>query len=59
MYFLATFNIGIEFGQLMIVSTLLPILFIMRETTIYKKGILKFGSIVTALISIYWIYVRI
>ncbi len=58
-YFLATFNIGIEFGQLMIVSTLLPILFIMRETAIYKKGILKFGSIVTALIAIYWIYVRI
>lgn len=58
-YFLASFNIGIEIGQLFIVLTLLPLLFLIRKTTLYKKGILKGVSFVTLLIALIFIIERV
>lgn len=58
-YFVAIFNIGIEVGQLGIVMVVLPVLFMIRETSLYLKGVLKIGSIFTAFISIIWIFQRI
>ena len=58
-YLLAVFNLGIEFGQLMIVSFVLPILYKLRDNKIYLIGILKVGSLLTAILSIWWIFDRI
>ncbi len=58
-YFVAIFNIGIEVGQFGIVIIVLPVLFMIRDTSLYLKGILKIGSILTAIISTIWIFQRI
>jgi len=58
-YLLAIFNIGIEFGQLAIVVIILPLLFILRKSKFYLIGILKIGSITTALLAMLWIFQRI
>jgi len=58
-YLLAIFNIGIEFGQLVIVVIVLPILFMLRKSKIYLIGILKIGSLLTAILATWWIIERI
>jgi hypothetical protein len=58
-YLLFIFNLGIEFGQLMIVTIVLPLLFILRKSKIYSIWILKIGSLLTIFISIIWISERL
>ena len=58
-YFVAIFNIGIEVGQFGIVLVIFPMLFMIRDTTLYLKGILKIGSLFTLFLSIVWIFQRI
>jgi hypothetical protein len=58
-YLLLIFNLGIEFGQLIIVGFILPILYYLRDTKIYSLWILKVGSSLAILVSIFWIYERI
>lgn len=51
------FNVGVELGQLAIIVLAFPILFILRKTTFYKY-VLKYGSVLLIIISIYWFIER-
>ncbi len=51
------FNIGVELGQLAIISGIFPILYIIRKTKLYHI-MLVFGSFLLIFISIYWFIER-
>lgn len=55
---LATFNIGVEVGQLAIVIVLFPILFALRRFTAYRVIGLQFGSVALIAIAMFWFYER-
>lgn len=48
------FNLGVEIGQLVIVTALLPLLYGLRKTRLYRYGVLYGFSAVTALIALLW-----
>ncbi|WP_334064665.1 HupE/UreJ family protein [Alteromonas genovensis] len=50
----AAFNIGVEVGQLAIVSLLLPLLVVVRSWHIYAKVIMPIASSVIAIIALNW-----
>jgi hypothetical protein len=50
----AAFNIGVEVGQLAIVSLLLPLLVLVRNWPVYAKTIMPFASSVIAIIALNW-----
>ena len=52
------FNLGIETGQLAIVMLVLPIIYIIRHSNIFRIWIFKGGSIVTILIASVWMLER-
>jgi len=55
---LVMFNIGVEIGQLILVIVLLPVLFLIRKKSFYQPFVLKGLSILTILISIWWVLER-
>lgn len=52
------FNLGIESGQLAIVITVLPGIYMIRRTMIFRVGIFKGGSIASILIACGWMFER-
>jgi hypothetical protein len=48
------FNLGVEIGQLAIVISLLPLLYLLRKTTFYKVAIMRGFSALTAIIATLW-----
>ena len=56
-YSLLGFNIGVELGQVLIICMIFPFLFLMRKLKIYPV-IIKYGSMLLILISIYWFIER-
>lgn len=57
-YSLLGFNIGVEIGQLVIIASIFPILYLLRKRHIYPKIIFG-GSIFLIIASIYWIIERV
>lgn len=55
---LAGFNVGIELGQLAIVSAWIPIAYWLRDTTAYRQVVMKAGSWVIAAIAAAWFLER-
>jgi hypothetical protein len=55
---LASFNVGVELGQLAVVAVFLPLAFLLRATRAYLQVALKGGSGVIALIALVWFYER-
>ena len=53
------FNVGVEFGQVVIIAIALPILFLTRLTNIKPHYWLNTGSTIIALVSIFWIVERL
>ncbi|MEM9603321.1 MAG: HupE/UreJ family protein [Pseudomonadota bacterium] len=51
---LVLFNIGVELGQILIAVVLLPVLFLLRNTVIYRPGIVVPVSLVAAAIAVFW-----
>lgn len=51
------FNVGVELGQVLIICMVFPILYLIRKHKIYPP-IIKYGSIILILISIYWVIER-
>jgi len=51
------FNVGVEIGQVLIICTVFPILFLIRKSVAYPK-IITYGSALLILISIYWFLER-
>jgi len=52
------FNVGVELGQIAIVSCLFPLLYIIRRRSFYQPVILRGLSWVLVLISAFWFYQR-
>ncbi len=52
------FNVGVELGQLAIVAVFLPLAFWLRATKFYQVGIFKWGSVLIALMALYWFVQR-
>lgn len=55
---LVGFNLGVEFGQLVIVALFLPVAFALRGTAIYRAGVFKIGSVLIVLIALLWMAER-
>jgi hypothetical protein len=53
-----SFNLGIEFGQLVIVAAFIPIAYKFRNTFWYHRAILQFGSLLIAVIAFKWFVER-
>jgi hypothetical protein len=55
---LVGFNLGVELGQITIVALFLPLAFLLRNSAIYRKGILVAGSCMIALLALAWLAER-
>lgn len=55
---LVGFNLGVELGQLAIVTAFLPLAFLLRATAFYRIGVLRLGSLVVALVASWWFVQR-
>ena len=55
---LVGFNVGVELGQLAIVAVFLPLAFALRTTGFYRVGVLRFGSLLVALLALWWFVQR-
>jgi len=56
---LVSFNVGVEVGQLAIVSLFLPLAFALRRTLFYQYLLLKPGSTLIAVIASLWLVERV
>ena len=56
---LVGFNVGVEGGQLAIVSAFLPLAYFMRGTMFYRRVVLFMGSIVIMLLASVWLVERV
>lgn len=56
---LVGFNLGVEVGQLAIVSAFLPVAFALRYSWLYQRFILFGGSIVIAILATIWLAERV
>jgi hypothetical protein len=56
---LVGFNVGVELGQVVIVAAVFPVLYALRGQPFYEKGILVGGSVLLALVSLYWFAERV
>ena len=52
---LVSFNVGVELGQLAIVTVLLPLAFALRRTAGFRWGVMTAGSVAIVLIAIGWL----
>jgi HupE / UreJ protein len=52
------FNVGVEIGQLAIVTAFVPLAFAIRNTRFYRQAIVRGGSILIALIAAAWFIER-
>ena len=55
---LVAFNLGVELGQLVIVSVFLPIAYALRATRLYQRVLFVYGSAAIALIAFLWLIQR-
>ena len=55
---LASFNVGVEFGQLAVVAVFLPLAFLLRSRSAYRIVALRGGSVAIALIAVAWFVER-
>ena len=52
------FNLGVELGQLLIISLFLPIAYLLRGQWVYQKLIVQTGSVLIILTSLVWLSER-
>lgn len=52
------FNLGVEIGQLALVSVFFPLAFGLRFTAFYRRGVLRVGSAVIAALALIWLLER-
>ncbi len=55
---LVGFNLGVELGQMVIVTAFVPIAFALRGTGFYRRWFMPIGSIIIAIIATYWFLQR-
>lgn len=55
---LVGFNVGVELGQLAIVTAFLPLAYLLRRTRLYRHAVLGLGSLLIALLAAAWFVER-
>ena len=55
---LAGFNVGVEIGQVVIVSIFTPLAFLVRGSWFYQRFVLNFGSLMIAFVALIWLIER-
>lgn len=55
---LVGFNVGVELGQVAIVSVFLPLAFLARHTVFYRKAVFAGGSSVVVVVALVWLAER-
>ena len=55
---LVGFNLGVELGQLVIVSAFLPLAFYLRRTWFYQRLVMTGGSVVVVIVALIWMVER-
>src|SRR6185312_4785819 len=51
---LVGFNLGVELGQMAIVSAFVPVAFLLRTTQFYRRWFMPIGSVIIAIVALYW-----
>ena len=52
------FNLGVEIGQIVIVCLIFPLLYVLRRSPMYIKGVLRAGALALIVVSLYWFIER-
>ena len=52
------FNVGVEIGQLALVSVFLPLAFFLRHSWFYRRLVLGLGSVLIAAVASVWLVER-
>jgi len=55
---LVGFNLGVEVGQMAIVTAFVPIAFALRGTVFYRRWFMPIGSVIIAIVALYWFLQR-
>jgi hypothetical protein len=55
---LVGFNLGVELGQLLIVALFVPLAWALRDTRLYRVGVLRGGSLAIAGLALMWLAER-
>ncbi|HEY0802603.1 MAG TPA: HupE/UreJ family protein [Steroidobacteraceae bacterium] len=55
---LVAFNLGVEAGQLAVVLAVMPLAYLMRSTTFYRRGVMPWGSSAIACLALVWFVQR-
>lgn len=55
---LASFNVGVEIGQLAIVAILLPVVYRLRTASFYRQRLVPAASLATAVLALGWLLER-
>jgi hypothetical protein len=55
---LLAFNLGVEAGQLAVVLLVMPLAYVLRQTAIYRLGVLPWGSLAIAGLASVWLVQR-
>lgn len=55
---LLAFNLGIEAGQLAVVLTVMPLVYLMRSSLFYRRALLPWGSAAIASLALVWLVQR-
>jgi hypothetical protein len=56
---LVGFNSGVEIGQLAIVASVVPIMYLIRGTPFYRRAFMPAGAAVIGCIAVYWLAIRV
>lgn len=55
---LVAFNVGVEIGQIAVVSAIVPLIFWLRKQAFYKNAVPVYGSAILAVVAGYWFVER-
>ena len=55
---LFSFNLGVELGQLAVVALFMPLAFLLRETSVYPRVIVRLGSLLIVAMATVWLLER-
>jgi HupE / UreJ protein len=55
---LVAFNLGVETGQLAVVLAVMPLAYLLRATTFYRRGVMPWGSSAIAGLALVWFLQR-
>jgi HupE / UreJ protein len=55
---LVAFNLGVETGQLAVVLAVMPLAYVLRSTTFYRRGVMPWGSSAIAGLALVWFLQR-